>query len=215
MANSVVTICNLALQKLGSSGIVVIDEDSTNGRACNTCYDIMRQRELRAHPWSFSIQRFVLAPTTAVPLFTYLYAFPIPPNCMRVLLPARSGLDWRLESFQGQTMIMTNDGTSLSVKCLIDIVDTTRFDPLFVEALACKMAWHMCEQVTQSNTKKDALKQEYKDVIAEARKANAFEKIVDDQPVDTWISARINGTMFGDSAWQSGTSWAGSGGWTY
>lgn len=215
MAISVVTIDNLALQKLGASSIVAVDEDSTNARACAVCYEPLRDREFRAHPWSFTIQRFILAAVTAAPVFTYLFAFPVPTGCLRVLLPARSGLDWRLESFQNQTMILTNDGQSLSVKCLMQITDTTRFDPLFVEALACKMAWHMCEQITQSNTKKEALKQEYKDVMSEARRANAFEKIVDDQPVDTWISARITGTLFGDSAWQSGTSWAGSGGWSY
>jgi hypothetical protein len=215
MAISVVTVCNIALQKLGSSGITAIDEDSTNARACATCYEPMRDREFRAHPWSFTIQRFVLAPVVGQPLFTYLSAFPLPTGCLRVLRPARAGLDWRLESFQGQTMILTNDGASLNVKCLMQITDPTRFDPLFVEALACKMAWQMCEQVTQSNTKKKDVLGEYKVVIAEARRANAFEKIPDDQPVDTWISARITGTIYGDSAWQAGSSWAGSGGNSY
>lgn len=211
MAVSNVSICNLALQKLGQSRIVSLDEDNSNARHCNVCFEPLRDRELRAAMWNFSVKRTTLAAHATAPDFTYSYAFPLPVDALRVILPARLGLDWKIENHEGSPAILTNDGTSLELKYVAKITDPTKFDALFVEMLACKIAWHLCEVITQSNTKKQAVNQEYLELKREAKRINAFERTPEEEPQDSWIAARQQGSIY-----QSDRSWiVGSGGSGY
>lgn len=211
MAVSNVLICNLALQKLGQSRIVSLDEDNSNARHCNVCFEPLRDRELRASVWNFSIKRATLAAHATAPDFTYSYAFPLPTDTLRLLLPPRLGLDWKVEDHEGSPAILTNDGTSLEIRYVAKITDPTKFDALFVEMLACKIAWHLCEVITQSNTKKQGLQAEYADLKREARRSNALERIPEEEAMDSWVAARQQGSIY-----QSDRSWiVGAGGSGY
>jgi hypothetical protein len=50
-------VANHALQKLGAQLISSMNEDTREARTVNACYSILRDRELRAHSWNFSIKR--------------------------------------------------------------------------------------------------------------------------------------------------------------
>lgn len=191
MAVSDVSICNLALQKLGAKRITSLTEDSNNARQCNACYESVRDQELRKRNWKFAITRATLTPLADAPAFDFSYAFPVPSDCLRLILPTRSCLDWTLETQDDTTVILTNDGNSINVRYIARITDPTRFDPLFVEALACRIAEQVCEQVTQSNEKKADAQQQYKDAIAGAALVNAFEKLATDAPPSSWETARL------------------------
>lgn len=200
MSISTVGICNLALQKLGASRISRLSDEDENARACNACFALLRDRELRANRWKFAIVRATLAPHATPPRFVYRYAFVLPPDCLRVLFPARTGLDWKIENHEGEVAILTNDGDTLNIRYIQQLTDPTKFDLLFVEALACKIAWHLAEAITQSNTKKAALQEEYRAAIAEARRMNAIELGALKQPVDEWLLARTTGQL-ANSEW--------------
>lgn len=190
MAVSEVSISNLALQKLGAKRITSLTEDSNNARQCNACYGTLRDRELRLNPWNFAIKRAALTPLTQAPAFSYLYAFPIPADCLRLLLPRRLTLDWKREIQDGVQVILTNDGNSINIRYIARITDPTQFDSMFVEGLACRMADHMAEQLTQSNEKKADAQAQYKLVMGEARKLDAFETLAEEPPEDSWVAAR-------------------------
>jgi hypothetical protein len=190
MATTVVSICNLALQKLGAQRITTLDEDSNNARHCNAIYEQMRDKELRANRWKFSICRATLAPSATEPEFDFAYAFPVPTDFLRLLPPNRTTLDWTLESVDGTQHILTNDGDTLEIRYIKRVTDVAQFDHLFVDMLACSMALQLCEPITQSNTKKDSIKEDYKRARAEARLVNAFEQTTEDDPEDPWLAAR-------------------------
>ena len=200
MAASDTAIVNLALQKLGTAmRITGLTEDHPLARSANVCYEMLRDRELRANVWGFAKKRTTLAADATAPAFDFSYAFPLPSDYLRLLSPnvsgvwgtnARNDVDWTIESHQGVPAIMTNDGSTLNVIYIARIVDPTQFDALFDEALAAKIAWHLAEEVTQSNSKKEAVFQEYKLAVNEARKVNAIEKPPIEPPEDTWLSAR-------------------------
>lgn len=190
MATSDVAICNMALQKLGAARITSLTEDSRNARACNACFEMVRDRELRARAWNFAKKRETLAPHATAPAFDFAYAFPVPSDFLRLLPPARTYLDWSIENHQGVKCIMTNDGDSIEVIYIAKITDPTLYDPLFDEALACKLATHMCEEITQSNQKKADTAAEYKAVMAEARQINAYEQVSAEPPEDPYLAAR-------------------------
>jgi hypothetical protein len=193
MAISDVGIANLALQKLGAGRITSLTQDLREARSINACYEAIRDRELRAHPWSFAKARAALAPAADAPAFDFNYAFPLPVDFLRLLRPNTTDLDWSIERQGGVRCILTNDGSSINLRYICKITDPTEFDPMFVDALACKLAWHCCEEITQSNQKKADILAEYKMVISEARLANAIEAGPDDGPIDTWDLARIRG----------------------
>lgn len=198
-AISEVSICNLALQKLGAAAITALTQNHPSARAMNACYETIRDRELRAHRWNFAKTRATLAPHATAPASTsgFAKAFPLPSDYLLLLSynesnlgPGRNDIDWKIENHQGVRCILTNDGDSLPIVYIARVTDPTLFDAIFVDALACKLAWHTCEQITQSNTKKADIHSEYLDSIREARRFNAIENQPTEPPEDTWISAR-------------------------
>jgi hypothetical protein len=190
MAASVVAICNLALQKCEAARIAALEDDSNNARECDACYEHCRDMELRAHNWNFARKRVTLAPSSVEPEFDFAYAFPVPPDFMRLLKPGDRHIDWRIENHEDQKCILTNETDALEVNYIAKIEDVVLFDPLFDEMVACRMARQMCKKLTGSTTKKQDIDEEYKLARAEARRLNAFENVPEEAPEDPWLSAR-------------------------
>lgn len=203
MAQSVTGIANRALQLVGASSILNLTDNSPEAREVSRAYDYCRRAELRAHRWCFAIKRAELAPDTDAPAFGYQYQYTLPSDCLRVLLANDATLDWVVESKK----ILTNSSTSpfgvgefgatvspsaaLYLRYLADVEDATYFDPLFCEALACRLAIAIVERLTQSNQKKQQLKDDYAHAIAEASAMNAFEKLPAEAPDDDYWLARV------------------------
>lgn len=188
---STVDICNRALQKLGAERIISLTQNSTSARACNLAYESVRDAELRAHAWNFAIKRVQLAADAAAPSYGYDYAYTLPSDCLR-LLPNdhNEGVyprDWKVEGRK----ILTNESAPLKIRYIRRITDTTQYDATFVEALASRMAIEMCEELTQSNSKRQLAQDEYRAAIREARKMNAFENPPVEQQTDDWLTARL------------------------
>jgi len=201
MATSIVSIYNLALQKLGAQRVASVDEDSRNARSCGACYEHLRDSELRSRPWVFSIKRASLAASATAPIslidtvFPAGAAFPLPSDCIRPLFPPRTYNDWVIENIDGSPAILTNDSAPLGIRYISEVTDPTKFDENFVEMLACRMADHMCEEITQSNTKKLNIREDYIRARGIARQMNAFESLPFDGPEDTWSAARYHGSV--------------------
>lgn len=187
---SVVEICNRALQKLGAKRITSITEDSVNARACNTAYNPLRLAELRSHPWACATKRAQLAVSSDEPLFVKQYQYPLPSDYVR-LLPNDEGYnlnsnDWQIEA----GYIVTDDSDPLNIRYIYDLEDPNIMDALFREALSCRLALELCEELTQSNQKKESLRLDYKDAIREARRVNAILNVAGKPPEDEWITIR-------------------------
>lgn len=197
---SEVDVCNRALQKLGAKRIVSLTEDSPNARDCNAVYSTLRRSELRKNVWNFARKRATLAPDATAPAFGFSQQFTLPADFLRLTQNNKGDVagTGRRTSFGQPTVdyqiegkkLLTNEGTVVRLLYVADISDPNLFDPLFVEALASKIAEELAEKITQSNTKRQLATQAYKDAVAEAKRANAIEN----QPVipaeDTWVSER-------------------------
>lgn len=189
--SAIIDLYNRSLQKLGATRLASVNDGSRNQLSCTACYDVLRRAEIEKHPWNFAIQRFQLAASATPPLFGRANSFPLPPNFIKLLKPDPeynfNTLDWEIES----GMIFTNFEAPLRVRCLLDVLNVGLWSPLFFETLACKMAFEMCEEITQSNTKKAALKTDYEDSVKEARRSNAFQDVAGQLPDDTYLTARF------------------------
>lgn len=182
-------ISNRALQRLGTSDrILTLTEDTRNGRACNACYESLRDAELRKHYWNFAKEDSgALAPLSAAPNDpNYLYQFLIPSDCLRIIKPVDSSLDWQVRGRK----LLTNMSNVLYLKYIKKVTDPNIFDAIFAEMLSMKMADAMCEELTQSSSKKASILDDYILLENDARKTNAFENIPIVNDDSSWVLSR-------------------------
>lgn len=189
---SAVDICNRALQKLGESPITSLTEDSDRARECNRAYEAVRDAELRSRPWNFARTRVELAASSTPPAFGYANAFPLPSDFLR-LYPGNTVSDWQIESGS----ILTDDAAPLQIVYIRREEDPNKYDPLFREALAAKLAVEMAERLTQSGQKRQLAIAEYDRAIQDAGRLNAFERVSVEPPEDVWVTVRRSG-RYGD-----------------
>ena len=63
-------------------------------------------------------------------------------------------------------------------------------DASFRDALACLVAWDICERINQSNVKKADVKDMFRDATAEAKRLGSYEELPEEGPDDDWITSR-------------------------
>jgi hypothetical protein len=183
---SEVDICNSALSKLGASRITDLTDNSPQARACNFNYELQRDWMLRRHLWNFAIKRVQLAADVETPPFGFSNQYTLPADYLR-MHPDNETQDYSIENGK-----LLRDGTdAFDLRYVARVEDTTKYDSMFVEALASRMAFVMAEELTQSNTKKAEARDDYKDAISEARKVDAIENESEDFPEDEYITARL------------------------
>lgn len=187
MAQSAVDVCNSALQRVGANSIISLADNSREARAVSLSFDSNRRDEIRKHNWNFAIKRVILAPDATAPAFEFTYQFTLPADCLRVMRPPTTNLDWEIEGRK----ILTNDSSVLNLKYIADITDVAQWDSSFYNVFASALALDIVEVLTQSNQKKAMLKEDYKDAIAEAKKMDSFEAGPEDPPDDEWWLARL------------------------
>lgn len=187
-----VDIFNLALKMLGATRVSSPTENSKNAKECLDVYDMLRRSELRKKPaWNFAIKNVQLPASSTPPLFDMAYSYPLPSDFIAMHAPFDKAnyndRDWVVEAGQ----IYTDYGSPINVRYVSDVQDVSKFDPLFVEALAAKIAATISDSITQSNSKMAAAEERYKRAIAEARKANSFDIVPERMPLDTYITVRL------------------------
>lgn len=188
---SVVGICNSALRKIGAATIQALDEGTRNATVCAGAYETVRDATLRKHPWAFAATRAQLAAAVAAPAFGPAYAYNLPADFVRLLRPdERTNYNTLRRKIEGR-QILTDEAGPLDIRYVRLVTDPNEMDPLFREVLACELAIDIVEPITQSNTKRAALVDERDRMIAEARKAQAFEAPPANPPDDVWLTARL------------------------
>jgi hypothetical protein len=196
---SAVEIANRALVKLGEERITAFTDPSKAARLVNSMFDIVRDAELRAHPWSFAMTRAQLPALVAAPAWGYARQYELPADFLRLVyiqdtwvadLNDYRGDDNPMFMVEGRR-ILTDLSAPLRIRYVSRIEDTALFDALFVEVLACRLASEMAEPLTQSNSKVQIAADKYEEAVARARRANAIEKPPVLPPDDTWVASRL------------------------
>jgi hypothetical protein len=196
-----VDIANLALTKLGSNTkITSFEDNSVAARAISGVYDLVRKAELRKRHWSFALKRAALPALADAPTWGFGYAYQLPTDYLRLMQVGEFLLTPALNSYvtgdaspyaiEGQT-IATDFGAPLKIRYVADITDEGVFDALFVTALAARIAFETCEQITQSNQKKQIAASDYKEAIRDAAAVGAIEKPPAPIADDSWMVARL------------------------
>jgi hypothetical protein len=136
------------------------------------------------------MQRASIAADATAPIFGKARSFTLPADFLRIAPrypeDLTNDLDWEIEGDK----IYTDDTAPLQIRYVARITDTTKMDALFIEALAADLAYELCEEITQSNTKIKERGKDKKEKILEARHANAIESLPAVPPATIWTSER-------------------------
>lgn len=205
---SKVSIANRALTKLGAERLLLLSDDTKQGRTLNSMFDDVRDAELRRHRWKFAIKRDSLPALVAEPAWGYRYQYNLPTDYLSLIqandVYIRPGMKGQaLWSVEGRK-ILTNLPAPLVIRYVARIENTGLYDPLFVEVLACKLALEACEALTQSNTKYQALADAYEFALSEALRQDAIENPPDELPSGSWLDSRGPGDY---AAMNTGDPW--------
>jgi hypothetical protein len=187
-------VINRALIKLGAGRITSIDDDLKQAQLAKSLWDTTRDVEQAAHPWTFAKARAELPALATAPAFGWARAFQLPSSFLRMIEVGQFYVLYaggaELFELEGQT-ILTDEGSPLAIRYIQRVTNVGLFPPLFVEALATRLAHQMCEALTQSLPKKQELAGEYKEAIRAARKNNAIELPPQASVPSSWELARL------------------------
>ncbi len=188
MADSILSICNSALIKVGADRITAITENNRRAILCNEQYNKLRKEVLRAHPWNFAVHRVEIAQVADVePASGYLYYYQLPNDCLRVLAinEEDDDDDWKIEG-----RYLATDESQIFIKYIKNITDTATFDAIFDEALACRMAADLAYPLTNSLQLSKAMFDAYDGQLRLARSMDGQEGSPDSLSATMWINAR-------------------------
>jgi hypothetical protein len=165
---SEVSICNQALSWLGGNKIISLNDDTVEASLCKANYTQLRDAVLEEGKWTFATRRYQLPRSATPPAYGYSYAFEIPPEILTVISATRNAdnknrtddLDWRRE--EGRILC---DSATLYCKAIVRIIDPTKFTPMFVQALAARLAADICMTLTESTTKEANMWGKYNSLI--------------------------------------------------
>lgn len=187
---SEVQIANVALGRLGCRRITSFADSTTESEVARTFYFDARDRLLEHYTWDFAVQMAQLAASITAPLFNRANAFALPADFLRLIRPFPEANPMNYDLIMQSGFIYTDQPAPLNLRYVAQIKDVTRFSPTFRKALGLELAADMCEQLTQSNTKKDMLLREFANTIADAKRIKAIQAPPVDAPTDDWLTVR-------------------------
>lgn len=195
---SEVTICNLALGRLGDRATVSSlspPEGSAQAQHCAMFYPLARNSTLQDHDWSFARTRATLANLLVDPPESWLYGYEKPADCLQPRVLLRPGQtddnDGEVYLLEGTAIYSNTEDVSLRYTQLV--TDPNQFSPLFVDALAWRLASYLAGPVLKGDAGQKAgvaAFNAYLQLIdrAKALDANAGQYEVNHTP--GWIGAR-------------------------
>lgn len=176
--SSEVEICNKALAYLGVDPITSLDDPTTRAELCKMQYPTLRDAVISARMWRFARIRAV-SETADVPEVRtndpdypqwgegFVHAFPN--NFLQVF---RCYKDTKISTQYAEWERLGNyilsDTDLLFMEGVQSIADTGKFDPLFVECLAARIAADLAIPITHNRTLMVDMWSLYNDKLSEA-----------------------------------------------
>ena len=199
---SEIDICNLALAHLGDTATIASlspPEGSAQAEHCARFYPVARDTLLESHNWKFATRRATLALLDA-DAFNWTYAYAEPAGALRVvsILPGTAMSTDEGEQFEtmgddeGNALVLTDleDATALYT---VRVTDTTKFSPLFVDALSRLLAAYLAGPVIKGDLGKAEAKaqmQHFRLALNLAITSDANQRKVTPEHSVGWIAGR-------------------------
>ncbi len=192
---SQVDVANRALSKLGQRRIASVSDSSTEARSVAAAWDILRDAELRAHPWKFSLARGRIGALTEAPAFGFTHQFQLPAKYLRLvsidglwcwIALDEPDLAWQIEGGR----LLLNRAGPVNLRWAQVVENVGLWYALFVDAFSCRLAVEICQQITASDSLKQSLEYDYQKAIRLARQTDAIERAPQPPRDGSWILGR-------------------------
>lgn len=155
---------------------------------------------LRSYRWAFAIRRTLLAASAYTPPYQFAYSYALPPDFLQVDLvdqqfPSAAPATYVDEelvdyAFEGG-MLLSNVAPPLALRYVAQITDASLWDIHFAEVLACKLAVELCEEMTQSDNKRQMASAEMRQAVSAAVKANSIMRAPVRLQDNEWLLSRL------------------------
>lgn len=207
MADSSISICNRALQLLGTKNtIAALDEDTPQGRQCNVIYEPARKQTLEDFDWPFASTIYTLTPYgTAPDQWTYQYMYPAKAIKIREICfgtriadpqPFKIG---NLDEAGNDRRVIWTDVDDASARVTKDFETVPFMTPKFREAVSAMIAYHICIPLTRDKQLQGNMANYYGAMLAQAEILAGNEGVEDvNQRMATWHEARDAGYNIAD-----------------
>lgn len=160
---SVVTICNLALSRIGdAASISSIDppDGSKQAEACARLYPIALASCLDMHNWSFATRRTKLAELSySGDKGDWLYAYALPSDCRRVVdVKGETPCHFFAHKEEFETvgedfgLVLLTNVANPSLRYITSEPKTPQFSGLFVDALAWLLASYLAGETIRGDS---------------------------------------------------------------
>lgn len=204
MQTGKIHIWNMALGYIGTRNVASEQEKTPEAQQCALYWDAARREALRDYPWNWAQCRAILAqkPLPAEWQQDFSRAYALPNKCLKLhrvypgqgicaVFPVRRQEPFRIVFDQegGAPIVLTN-ATGAIAEYTADVEEPARWDDLFVQLMARRLACLICIPLFKNNANKvRELEQLYRAAIPPAYEASASEQ-VDRHEEDSWILAR-------------------------
>lgn len=163
------SIWNRALQLMGSEKLVDVETNNKKSRALETAYEPVRDALLEEFPWGFAKKFWTGSPDASyAPAHTYAYQYILPADYL-ALIGIKTNLPYEEisptsapGSEPSKVAIATDDAGPLEIRYIGKVENEAIYSPLFAEVLAHRLALACVEEITQSNSKKEEIKDSLK-----------------------------------------------------
>lgn len=186
MSESVTSLCNMALARIGNERIDNYDEDSVTAIHCRTHYEETRDSLLQSHWWRFATARASLSEDTETPDFEFDHQYILPTDCLRVMGVYDTTATYAVE---GERLLTSDD--SVDIYYVRKVTDPAQFSPLFIKTLVLHLAMDLVMPMSQNVVLRREVQDELREVLSRARRVNLDEiNTTGRADYDTWLDAR-------------------------
>lgn len=175
-------IYNAALYRVKETPLLSVTDTSRAAVATAKSYDIQRPALLRRYRWQFALQRVELSPLASPPPPGWKNHFALPADCLAVVSVVHNKDEgkWTLTSEPGLYRIQGNrvlsDADKVFVLYTKDETDVSKFDPLFVDALAWAVASDLALALAADRELHATCVENMERAILVARRAGSIEQ---------------------------------------
>lgn len=201
MASSEVSICNQALGWLGEKLIISLSDPSVAAQLCKLNYAPLRDALIESRDWAFAMKRVSLAKLAAVPSWGYAQQFQVPADLLRLIWV---GADAQLEevnpvdNWQREGDKIMANASTVYIRYLYGVSDVGLFPPMFVQALAARLAADLAMPITNSRALQRDMFGLFESKMSEAGVSDAMQgrtRVIRSQ--DLSVRARLGGAFLG------------------
>ena len=193
---SEIDICNMALGHLGQKSINSLTEARRESQLCKQFYAPTRDFVLRAHPWGFARRQQYLSVVSGMEPAGFEYAYYYPTECLlarKIHNPADEDTPIYFEVSTnpdtGEKVILTDYAQALLIYT-VRVKDPLKFDPMFVDALAYKLAGDIAFPLTSKASVAETMFRSFQASLSVAQAVDGNESRPNPKKTCKYIRAR-------------------------